>query len=117
MRNALTVFCTAAASAALGLAVAGCGDLSTGTTGARTSFAWPTALAPFGNGFPRAGDACRRLAESDATSAYLDHKATLVGCPGSADGANAQAIVRGLHGRVVGENQGVTLISVPDARN
>lgn len=117
MRNAITLVCTAAVSAALGLAIGGCSDLSTGTTGTQTSFAWPAALAPFGNGYPRTGDVCRRLAESDATSAYLDHKATLVGCPGAADGANAQAIVHGLRGRVVGETEGVTLISVPNVRD
>jgi hypothetical protein len=79
-----------------------------------TPFAWPASLAAFGDGYPAAGDVCRRLGESAATSEYLDHMATLVGCPGARDSASARAIVQRLHGRVVGETDGVTLISVPN---
>jgi hypothetical protein len=77
-------------------------------------FVWPASLAAFGDGYPSAGDVCRRLGESPATSAYLDHMATLVGCPGDRGSDSARAIERDLHGRVVGEAHGVTLISVPD---
>ncbi|RQH07586.1 hypothetical protein D1Y85_07935 [Paraburkholderia dinghuensis] len=80
-------------------------------------FAWPATLAPFGNGYPKPGDRCRRLGESPATSAFLDHTATLVGCPGPSDSESAQAIVHGEHGRVVGEAEGVTLISIPNEGN
>jgi hypothetical protein len=66
-----------------------------------------------GKGYPKAGDACRRLGESPATSNYLDHMATLVGCPGTDDSASARAILRDQGGRVVGEADGVTLISIP----
>lgn len=75
---------------------------------------WPASLAPVGDGYPRAGDLCRRLGESPATSAYLDHTATLVGCPGVSDSASALAIVRDRGGRVVGVADGVTMISVPN---
>jgi hypothetical protein len=78
-------------------------------------FAWPTSLAPFGDGYPKAGDVCRRLGESPATSAYLDHTRTLVGCPGGRNSPAARAILRNRRGRVVGEDEGVTLISVPNA--
>ncbi|RKT22362.1 hypothetical protein B0G69_5817 [Paraburkholderia sp. RAU2J] len=80
---------------------------------AREPFAWPASLAPFGDGYPKAGDACRRLGESPATSAYLDHTATLVGCPGGADSASVRAMLRDHRGHVVGQAEGVTLISVP----
>ena len=80
---------------------------------AATSFAWPASLSPIGDGYPVAGNSCRRVGESAATSNYLDDSAVLVGCPGTADGTEAQALVASKAGRVVGEVDGVTLISVP----
>ncbi|WP_233833865.1 hypothetical protein [Paraburkholderia sp. ZP32-5] len=75
-------------------------------------FAWPSSFVVMGNGYPHAGDACRRLGESAATANYLDHTAMLVGCPGSSDSAAARAILDHRHARVVGEADGVTLISI-----
>lgn len=80
---------------------------------AHAPFAWPASLAPFGNGYPNAGHACRRLGESPATADYLDHMAILVGCPGGADSASVRAMLRDHRGHVVGATDGVTLISVP----
>ena len=75
-------------------------------------FAWPSSFVVMGNGYPHAGDACRRLGESAATANYLDHTATLVGCPGPSHSAAARAILAHRRARVVGEADGVTLISV-----
>ena len=66
----------------------------------------PAGLAPFGEGYPNAGDPCRRLGESPATANWLDDSAVLVLCP------TAQAAAA-LGGRVVDTVEGVTLVSIP----
>jgi hypothetical protein len=69
---------------------------------------WPASLPAFGDGFPNAGDPCRRVGESAATINFLDHTAALVGCLSADDAAK-------LGGRVVATIDGVTLVSVPNA--
>lgn len=71
---------------------------------------WPASLTVVGDGFPNPGDACRKIGETAATVNYLDDSATLAGCLSAEDAAK-------LGGKVVGEVDGVTLVSVPANAN
>lgn len=94
------------------LALSACGgsqasdESQAGTASAEEVTAIPEALAPFGDGYPNPGDVCRRLGESEATSNFLDDSATLVGCP-------SEAAAEALGGTVVGNIDGVRLVSIP----
>lgn len=103
----LTLATTAALSGVLILAA--CGQPKADSAPAEAPAApaaIPASLAPFGEGYPNAGDPCRRLGESAATANWLDDSAVLVGCP-TAEAAAA------LGGRVVETVEGVTVVSIP----
>ncbi|WP_197686676.1 hypothetical protein [Cyanobium sp. NIES-981] len=93
---------------AIGLAGRGSAGEGPSSLAAPTPTPIPARLAPFGDGYPAAGDPCRRLGESAATSSYLDDSAVLVGCP-SVEAAAA------LGGRVVATVDGTTLVSIPSS--
>lgn len=108
----------------IAFALAGCGPLNEATpatapattpektrvesvaTEPAATFTWPSGLIVMGDGYPNSGDACRRLGESAATLEWLDDSATLAGCP-TVEAASA------LGGTIVGEVEGVVLVSVP----
>ncbi|MDM7956074.1 hypothetical protein [Blastomonas sp.] len=99
---------------AAGLALAGCGapssDPAPQDPGAnqQPAFAWPASLPVFGDGFPAAGAACRRIGESPETVNFLDDSASLVGCPSADEAAR-------LGGTILKTVDGVVLVSVPNS--
>jgi hypothetical protein len=111
MRNSLSGRWVAAGFA---LALAGCGlddgavnaaPASDGAATAAPTPRWPASLRIVGEGYPKAGDACRIVGETAATANYLDDSATLVGCRDVADTVK-------LGGKQVAVIDGVTLVSV-----
>jgi hypothetical protein len=87
-------------------------DTSEPAAPATEASVWPASLNVFGDGYPNAGDPCRRVGESAATIDFLDDSAILVGCFGDAATAPAAAIIAA-GGKAVGSIDGVTLISIP----
>ena len=106
-RSFASVLCAAIAFGA------GSAPTSAQAAGTENTFEWPASFVVLGDGYPHSGDACRRLGESAATANYLDHRAMLIGCPGSNNSADVRAILgHQRHARVVGHADGVTLISI-----
>jgi hypothetical protein len=104
------------------LAAAACGQGSPSSPAASTSEAeapattaivWPAGFVVMGDGFPHAGDPCRRLGESPQTSNYLDDSAILVGCAGDDAEIAASAVAKANGGRILAHVDGVTLITIP----
>lgn len=91
-----------AAAATLGA----CASTTSMTSGA---FVFPEGLKVMEGGYPYVGGPCRLLGETFATSELLDDSADLLGCPPD---AMQDPRVRA-SGRVVGEYEGVVLVSVP----
>jgi len=75
-------------------------------------FVWPASVGAFEGGYPMDRDPCRKLGETPFTNPYLDHERQLVGCPGPRASPAAAAMVS-FGGEIVGEHDGVTLISMP----
>lgn len=104
MRNGIIL----AGAAALALSACGSAtdqDTSETDVAAEEVAVIPESLAPFGDGYPNAGDPCLKLGESAATSNYLDDSAILVGCP-------TEASAEALGGTIVGNVEGVRLVSI-----
>jgi hypothetical protein len=105
--KSLPIACAALLFVACGQKAQPPSDTSEPESPATTATAWPKSLNPFGDGYPKAGDPCRRVGESAATANFLDDSAILVGCPAS----DAEAIAA-LGGKTVGEVEGIALISI-----
>jgi hypothetical protein len=70
-----------------------------------------TTLPIFGDGYPEAGDICRRVGESAETVEFLDHTADLIACPEAWDGRDDYA--RSVAAEEVLRQDGYVLYSVP----
>jgi hypothetical protein len=105
--RSLPLVCAALLCAACGQQAPPPADTGEPEAPATTATVWPKALNPFGDGYPKAGDPCRRVGESAATADFLDDSAILVGCP-----ASDAAAIAALGGKTVGEVEGIALISI-----
>lgn len=74
-------------------------------------FVLPEGLKIMSEGYPYPGGPCRLLGETFATSELLDDSADLLGCP--ADAMQDPRVAAA--GRVVGQYEGVILVSAPRA--
>lgn len=92
-----------------GLAAASLAACASGPSMTSDNFVFPEGLKVMEGGYPYVGGPCRLLGETFATSELLDDSADLLGCP-----RNAMQDPRvSAAGRVVGEYEGVVLVSVP----
>ena len=96
------------------LLLAGLGLLAGCATGPvrYTPFVFPEGLRIMEKGYPYPDGPCRLLGETFATSELLDDSADLLGCP--SDAMNDPRVIS--LGRVVGQFEGVTLVSVPKSK-
>ncbi len=96
------------------LLLAGLGLLAGCATGPvhDTPFVFPEGLRIMEKGYPYPDGPCRLLGETFATSELLDDSADLLGCP--SDAMNDPRVIS--LGRVVGQFEGVTLVSVPKSK-
>lgn len=96
------------------LLLAGLGLLAGCATGPvrEAPFVFPEGLRIMEKGYPYPDGPCRLLGETFATSELLDDSADLLGCPSD---AMQDPRVTSL-GRVVGQFEGVTLVSVPKSK-
>jgi len=85
--------------------------LSACATAPATTRPVPEGLKVMSEGYPYPDGPCRLLGETFATSELLDDGADLLGCP--SDAMNDRRVTS--VGRVVGQFEGVVLVSVPQA--
>ena len=57
---------------------------------------FPDSLNPIGDGYPAAGDRCRRLAASPSIARWLTRYSELVGCPENSDADQIDGIKVGI---------------------
>ena len=74
---------------------------------AEAEFEWPESVDATDVGFPSDNSECRRLNDSPNTTEFQSDDAVLVGCP---DAVTAAA----LGGAIVGDMDGVTMVSIPN---
>lgn len=74
---------------------------------------WPMSLKAIGDGYPKPGNPCRRVSDTNATAPFKQPGAILIACPAKPSNILVRRFAAANSARVAGEVDGFTIVAVP----